>query len=145
MVKLVIFLGSLVQLCCGEWGTLQTSISGACGKCSHFMDHTRLAPTHSSMCFLGLHCLGSRLLCKITVQSKLCIFVLFPGPSSSDDQVLGECTVPGGPCVLITSLVLATQFLRCATRAPSHVCCVSPLGSWFLAATLLADVNRPGS
>ena len=98
-------------------------------ECSHFMGHTRLAPTHSSMCFLGLHCLGSRLLCKNTVQSKLCVFVLFPGPSNSDDQVLGECTVPGGPCVLITSLVLATQFLRCAARAPSHVCCVSPLGS----------------
>ena len=38
----------------------------------------------------------------------------FPGPSSSGDQVFGKCTVPGRPCVLITSLVLATWFPRCA-------------------------------
>ena len=37
-------------------------------------------------------------------------FCAFPALSSSDDQVLGEHTVPGGPCVLITSPVLATQF-----------------------------------
>ena len=36
-------------------------------------------------------------------------FVPFPGLSSSGDQVLGECTVPGGPYVLITSPVLAAQ------------------------------------
>ena len=29
--------------------------------------------------------------------------------------------------------------------APSQVCCVSPLESRSLAATLLVDVNRPGS
>ena len=34
---------------------------------------------------------------------------------------------------------------RCATRAPSQVCCVSPLGSWSQATPLLADVNCPGS
>ena len=38
-----------------------------------------------SLCGLGMH------------------FVPFPGLSSSGDQVLGECTVPGEPCVLITS------------------------------------------
>ena len=32
-------------------------------------------------------------------------FVPFPGPSSSGYQVLGECIVPGEPCVLITSPV----------------------------------------
>ena len=32
-------------------------------------------------------------------------FVPFPGPSISGDQVLGERTVPGGLCVLITSLL----------------------------------------
>ena len=30
-------------------------------------------------------------------------------------------------------------------RAPSQVCCVSPLGSWSPPVTLLTDVNRPGS
>ena len=36
-------------------------------------------------------------------------FVPFPGLSSSGDQVLGKRTVPGGPCVLIISLVPATS------------------------------------
>ena len=69
----------------------------------------------------------------------------FPGLSSSGDQVLGKRTVPVGPCVLITSQVLATMFPGCALRAPSQVCHVSPLGIRSLAVTLLADVNRPGS
>ena len=56
-------------------------------------------------------------------------FVPFPGPSSSGNQVLGERTVPGGLCDLITSLVPAAWLPGCATRAPSQVCCVSPLGS----------------
>ena len=30
-------------------------------------------------------------------------FAPFPGLICSGDQVLGECTVPGGPCILITS------------------------------------------
>ena len=35
--------------------------------------------------------------------------ILCPHLSSSGDQVLGEHTVPGGPCVLITSLIPATH------------------------------------
>ena len=31
-------------------------------------------------------------------------FVPFPGPSSSGDQVLGECTVPNWPCVCLNHL-----------------------------------------
>ena len=69
----------------------------------------------------------------------------FPGLSSSGNQVLGECTVPGGLCILITSPVPAVQFPGCTARAPSQVCFVSPLGSWSLAATLLVDVNHLGS
>ena len=41
-------------------------------------------------------------------------FVPFPVLSSSGDQMLGECTVQGGSCILIISLVLATQIPRCA-------------------------------
>ena len=47
-------------------------------------------------------------------------FVPFPVLSSPGDQVLGECTVPGGPCILITSLVLTTEFPTCTARAPSQ-------------------------
>ena len=69
----------------------------------------------------------------------------FPGLSSSGDQLLGECTIPDEPCVLITSLVAAARFPGCTRRTQSQVCCVSPLGSWSQAGILLADVNCPGS
>jgi len=64
--------------------------------------------------------------------------------SSSGDQVLGKCTAPGEPGVLITSLVMTTWFPGCTVRALSQVCHVSPLRSWSQAETLLADVNHPG-
>ena len=72
-------------------------------------------------------------------------FVPFPGLISSGDQVLGEHIVPGGLCALITSPVAGAQFLGCAARAPSLMFPVSSLGSRFLAAALLVDVNCPGS
>ena len=57
------------------------------------------------------------------------VFVPFPGPSSSGDQVLGRRTVPVGLCVLITSQVLAAWFSRRTVRALSLLCRVSHLGS----------------
>ena len=72
-------------------------------------------------------------------------FCALPRCDSSGDQMLGECTVPGELRVLISSLVLATWFPRCAVRALSRVCRVSPLGSGSQAATLLVDVSHPGS
>ena len=71
-------------------------------------------------------------------------FVPSPGPSGSGDWVLGKCTISGGPCIFITSPVPATQFPRCSMRASSQAWCVSPLGSWSQAVTLLAGVNHPG-
>ena len=44
----------------------------------------------------------------------VCVFVPFPGLSSSGDQVFGEWTVSCGPCVLITSPVPATRCPGCA-------------------------------
>ena len=41
---MVTYLGSLIQLCYGERGTLQTNITGVCGECSQCMDHTGSAP-----------------------------------------------------------------------------------------------------
>ena len=52
---------------------------------------------------------------------------------------------PRCPCILITSLIPATQFPGCAMRALTQVCFVSPLRSWSQAVPLLADVNHPGS
>ena len=56
-------------------------------------------------------------------------FLPFQCPSSSGDQLLGERTVPGGLCILITFPVPAAQFPGCARKTPSLMCCVSPLGS----------------
>ena len=41
---MVTYLGSLVQLCCGEGGTLQTNITGMCGECSQCLGYTGFAP-----------------------------------------------------------------------------------------------------
>ena len=49
---MVIYLGSLVQLCCGEGGTLEKNITGVCGECSQCLGHTGFAPTHSVCAFL---------------------------------------------------------------------------------------------
>ena len=155
-MKVVTYLGSLVQFCCGKGGTLQANITGMCGECLQCMDHTGFAPVHSSMCFLGLNCSGSRVLCRALSKagpafcalprskplrfrfsgtpqghrlSWACFFVPLPGPSSSVNPVLGEHTVPVGLCILITSQVLATRFPGCTMRAPSQVRHVSPLWS----------------
>ena len=165
-MKVVTYLGALVQLCCWEGGTLQTNITGMCGECSQCMDHTGFAPAQGGMCFLGLYCSGSRVPWRGTVQSgpvfrtlprsKLLwlsgtlqghslgwVCILCPSQVRAA-QVLGECTVPGGLCILIISPVPAARFPRCVARALSQVCHVS-LGNRSQAATPLADVNCPGS
>ena len=45
------FLGSLVQSCCGEGGTLQTNITGLCGECLQCFVHTEFAPAHGVCAF----------------------------------------------------------------------------------------------
>ena len=68
------------QVCC-------TESPCPCGRL--LLTHTSTGDTQTqfwlSLCGLGVH------------------FVPFPGLISSGDQVLGECTVPGGSCILITS------------------------------------------
>ena len=48
---MVIYLGSFVQLCCREGGTLQTNITGMCGECSQYLGHTGFAPAHGVRAF----------------------------------------------------------------------------------------------
>ena len=50
--KVGTYLGSLVQLCCGEGGMLQTNITGVCGECLQCLGHTGFAPAHSMCAFL---------------------------------------------------------------------------------------------
>ena len=62
-VCVVTYLHSLVQLCFGEGGTLQTNITGMCGECLQCMSHTGFAQAHG-LCFLVLHCSGCGVLCR---------------------------------------------------------------------------------
>ena len=118
---MVTYLGSLVQLCCGEGGTLQRNITGMSGECSQRLGCTGFAPIHGVCAFLvhtaqapgcstgELSKAGPGLLglpkskplrfrflgCSTKAQTWLGLrFVPFPGPSSSGDQVFGEHTLP---------------------------------------------------
>ena len=71
--KVVTCLGSLVHLCCGEEGTLQTNkYHWSLGVLTVSGPHW-VCPAHGSVCFPGLHCSGSRLLCRGTVQNGHCL------------------------------------------------------------------------
>ena len=94
---MAIYLGSLVQLCCGEVGTLQTNTAGMCGECSQWMDHTGFSTAQGGVCFPDLHCLVSRVPCK--------------------------GTVPSGPCISCTSQVYTAQVLGCSTGAQTQIRC----------------------
>ena len=48
---MVTYLGSLVQSCCREGGTLQTKITGICGECSHCLGHTGFVHAHGVCAF----------------------------------------------------------------------------------------------
>ena len=166
---MIIYLGSLVQLCHREGETLQTNITGMCGECSRCLGHTGFVPAHSVCAFpvytaqspgcsagelikWALGCMyfpglsrsssGSHIFHKGT---DACIFLPFSGSSSLGDQVLGEHTLPRWAVCLITSPVTAAWFPGCAAGMLSQVCCVSALGSLLLTVTLLVDVSHPGS
>ena len=50
---MITYLGSLVQLCCGEGGTLQTNNTGVCAEYSQCLSHTGFAPAHGVCAFLA--------------------------------------------------------------------------------------------
>ena len=116
-VKVVTYLGSLVQSCSGEGGTPQTNISGVCGECSQCLGHTGFAPIHAVCAFPfytaqapgcpagepskrgpGLHALSrsKRLRSSGTPHRHRLGWacVLCPSQGSSGDQVLGEHALP---------------------------------------------------
>ena len=119
-MKVVTYLGSLVQSCCGEEGTLQANITGICGECSQCLGHTVFAPAHGCVLswstllrlqvalqvnclklalgcvhFPGLSHSGSGSWVLHKAQTWLGLrFVTVPGPSSSGDQALCALSCP---------------------------------------------------
>ena len=119
----VTFLGSLVQSCCGERGTLQRNITGLCVNTgSAHSDSAALGLPRSLLVgFRGLHCSGSRSLCQE-------LSVAGPGlralPRSKPLRFRFSGTPQsrrfGWACVLCPSQVGAAQVTRCleSTVAP---------------------------
>ena len=112
---MVTFLGSLVQSCCEEGGTPQTSITGVCGECSQCFSCTGFAPARSwCVCFQGLHFSSSRLLCWELSE-------VGPGfralPRSKPLRLRFSGTLQrhilGWACVLFPSQIRAAQVPRC--------------------------------
>ena len=152
---MLIYLGSLVQSCCGEEGTLQMNITGVCGECAQCLGHTGFAPAHGVCAFPvytaqapgcsagelskagpGLRALPRSKLLRLrfsgTPQRHRLGWVCVLCPSQVQATQATRCLVRavslGGVVRLIASPVLAAQFPGCAVGAPSQVCPVSPLG-----------------
>ena len=153
---MVIYLCSLVKLCCGEGGTLQTNITGVCGECSQCLGHTGFAHAQGVCAFpvytaQALGCSTGELSkaapgLGVLPRSKPLRFrfsgspqrhrlgwtcILFPSPvrAAQATRCLVSSLSSGRAVRLITSPVPAARFPRYAVGAPSQVCRVSPLGS----------------
>ena len=88
-----LFLGSVVQSCCGEEGMLQTNITGVCEECSQCLCHTGFAPTHG-VCAFPVYT-AQALGCSAGNCLRLALgWVHFPGlnRSGSGSQVLHKGT-----------------------------------------------------
>ena len=126
---MVTYLGSLVQSCCGEGGTLQTNITGMCGECSQCLGHTGFAPAHGVCgfpvytaqvpdCSAGeLSKVGLRL--HALPRSKLLRFRFSGTPQRH---------TLGWACALCPSQVQAAQATRCleSAHSPGGRCILSP-------------------
>ena len=114
-----LFLGSVVQSCCGEGGTLQTNNTGVCSQC---LSHTRPASTHVA------HSSGSRLLHRELSEAG-------PGlhapPRSKPLRFRHSCSPQrhglGWACVLCPSQVRVAQVF-----SNHSLCDLSPLPSLLL-------------
>ena len=94
----VTYLGSFVQLCCGEGGTLQTNIPGVCGERSHCLGHTGFAPAQGVCAFPVYTAQAPGCSARICLKRALgCVH--FPGlsRSGSGSRVLHEGADSVGP------------------------------------------------
>ena len=126
---MVTYLDSLVQLCCGEGGTLQTNITGVCGECLQCLGHTGFAPTPSVYAFpvytaQAPSCSAGELSkadpgLRVLPRSKP---LKFRFSSTQQRHRLGRAWV------LCPSQVRAAQVTRClvSTHSPGGQCILSP-------------------
>ena len=168
---MVTYLGSLVQSCCGERGTLQTSITGMCGECLQCLGHTEFAPTHG-VCAFPVYtaqapgCSAGELskvgpgLCALPRSKPLrfrfsgmpqrhrlswaCVLCLSQVQAAQVTRCLVSTLSPGGVGHLITSLVPATQFPGCTVGVLSHAMCL-PWGAdlWLRPSWQMSTVQDP--
>ena len=119
---MVTYLGSLVQYCCGDRGTLQTNITGMCGECLQCLGHTGFASAHGSCAFpiytsQALGCSARELseagpgLCALP-RSKPLRFSFLGSPQR------GRLCLAG---VFCPSQVRAAQATRCLASSVSQV------------------------
>ena len=145
----------LVQSCCREGGALQTNVTGLCGEHSQCSSHTGFALAYG--CVLSLSTLlrlpaalygaGPALhavpVFRYSTKARARLGLRFvPSPALAAQAARSLTgTLSLGAVHLIPSTVPASVS-ACTSwvRAP---CVVSILGSWPLAATLLADVDHP--
>ena len=121
-MKVVTYLGSLVQLCCGDGGTLQINIPGVCGERSHCLGHIGFAPAHG-VCAFPI-CTGQAPGCSVGQLSKAGPGLrALPGSKPLRFRFLG--TPPrrrlGWACVLCPSQVRAAQATRCLMSTVSQL------------------------
>ena len=137
---MVTYLGSLVQLCCGEVGALQTNATGVCGECFQCLSHTGFAPTHGVCAFLVYT--AQALGCSVKELSKA-----GPGLRVLPRSKLLRFRFSGSPqrhrvgwaCVLCHSQVRAAQAIRCLVNA-------LPLGGMVtLITSLVLALGFPGA
>ena len=116
----VTFLGSLVQLCFGEGGTLQTNITGVCGECLQCLGRIEIDPAHGVCDFMvytsqALGCSAGEL-----SQADPGLRAL-PRSKSLRFRFLGtpQRLRLGWACALCPSQVRAAQVTRCLVSAVS--------------------------
>ena len=91
-MKVVTYLGLLVQLCCGEGGALQTSITGVCGECLQCFSLIGFSSAHCVCAFMVY--ISQPLGCSAGNCLRWALgCVHFPGLSCSDS---GSWVLPKG-------------------------------------------------
>ena len=119
---MVTYLGSLVQRCCREGGTLQTSTTGVCGERSQCLGPLGLPPL--TACGLALSTLlRLQVALQGTCPKQAMGCMLFPGLScsGSGSRVLHRDRL-GWACVLCPSQVRAARATKSLGSTLPQVC-----------------------